>query len=269
VARGADPCAPEGSGASRGTALYAAARQGDRALVELLLDHGADPSAHLESSGNATYAARTPELRRLLMARGGRLDVYDLVWLDEDDEAVRQVAADPRAADAGCGGALAAACTRGKRELLVRLLDAGARVAPLATGCRSYLLEDPELLRLLLASGMDPDLPDWQRSTPLHDLCGRDGRGRPQPRRLESAAVLIDAGARLDARDDHYRSTPLGWAARCGLPDMVELLLARGAAVELADDEPWATPLAWARRRGHGEIADRLRRAGARASERS
>ncbi len=233
--------------------------------MELLLAHGADPNGWIDSSGSATYAARTPGLRALLVEHGGTLDTYDLVWLGEDDEAVRRVTADPRSADAGCGGALAAASTLGKRELLVRLLAAGARVPPVLTACRSYLLADPEMLRLLLASGMDPDLPNWLHATPLHDLCGRDSRGRPLPHRTECATILLDAGAAISARDEDYRSTPLAWAARSDLPDMVELLLARGAPTELPDDEPWATPLAWATRRGHARIAERLRAAGATA----
>jgi hypothetical protein len=218
-------------------------------MVALLLDHGADPNGSIDSSGSATYAAKTRELRALLLARGGRLDTYDLVWLDEDDEAVRRVAADPRSADEGCGGVLAAACSLGKRELLVRLLDAGARVPPVLTACRSYLLSDPAMLRLLLASGMNPDLPNWQRATPLHDLCGHDSRGRAQPHRAECATILLEAGATISAKDEDYRSTPLAWAARNDLPDMVELLLARGAPTNLPDDEAWATPLAWATRR--------------------
>lgn len=265
LGRGADPNAPEGAAAPRGTSLHRAARAGDRELVELLLAHGADPNSSIDSSGSATYAARTPELRALLLAHGGTVDAYELIWLGEDDEAVRRVAADPRAANAGCGGVLAVACKEGKRELLERLLAAGARVPPMLTECRSYLLSDPDLLRLLLASGMDPDLPNWQRATPLHDLCGRDSRGRPHPHRAECAAILLDAGATVSARDEDYRSTPLAWAARSGLPDMVELLLARGAPPRLPDDEPWATPLAWAIRRGHREIADLLRAAGATA----
>jgi ankyrin repeat protein len=146
---------------------------------------------------------------------------------------------------------------------VVRLLEAGARVPPVLTACRSYLWTEPDLLRLLLASGMDPNLPDWQHATPLHDLCGRDSRGRPHPRRVECATIFLDAGARISARDENYRSTPLAWAARNDLPDMVEFLLTRGAPTRLPDDEPWATPLAWATRRGHGPIADILRRAGA------
>jgi ankyrin repeat protein len=263
--RGFDPNWPEGSTAPLGVALHAAARAGDRALVELLLEHGADPNSSIDSSGSATYAAKTPELRSVLFAAGGVLDTYDLMWLDEDDEVVRRVAADPRSANAGCGGVLAAACTQGKSALLVRLLEAGARVPPVLTECRSYLLSDPAMLRLLLESGMDPNLPNWLMATPLHDLCGRDGRGRPQPHRVPCATILLDAGADISARDEDYRSTPLAWAARNNLLDMVELLLARGAPTNLADDQVWATPLAWATRRGHGRIVELLRATGATA----
>ena len=197
--RGADPNWSEGSTAPRGVALHAAARAGDREIVELLLAHGADPNSYIDSSGSATYVASTPELRALLLAAGGTLDTYDLVWLGEDDEVVRRVSADPSSANAGCGGVLAVACKEGKRELLVRLLDAGARVPPVLTECRSYLLSDPAMLRLLLDSGMDADLPNWLMATPLHDLCGRDGRGRPQSQRIPCATILLDAGANISA----------------------------------------------------------------------
>jgi ankyrin repeat protein len=231
----------------------------------MLLAQGADPNATIDSAGSATYAAATPELRTLLIEHGGTLDPFDLVFLGEDDEALRCVIADPSSANLGCGGVLAAACTLGKRDLVVRLLDSGVRVPAMLTECRSYLWSDPGLLRLLLDSGMDPDLPDWQHAAPLHSLCGRDGRGRPRPHRTECAEMFLDGGATISSRDEEYRSTPLGWATRNGLSDMVEFLLERGAPTNLADDEPWATPLAWARRRGHDAIASKLQRAGASA----
>ena len=226
--------------------------------------HGADPNGFVDSAGNAMFAAKTKEIRALLAAHGGKLDPFDLVWMDEDEEVVRRIQEEPRSAYAGCGGVLTAVCTRGKRDLLVRLLDMGVRVPPIAGGCQSYLLENPEMLRLLLARGLSPDYSSWQNLRFLHLLCSRDVRNRTMSHRTECAGILLDAGAAISARDDEYRSTPLAWAARNNLPDMVEFLIARGAPTNLPDDPSWATPLAWATRRGHTEIIATLRRAGAR-----
>ena len=94
------------------------------------------------------------------MEHGGYLDPYDLVWMDEDDEAMRIITADPSTALAGCGGVFTAVVTKGNRKLLHRLLDAGIKVHPHPqTGaCHSYLLEQPDMLReLLQRGGLDPN----------------------------------------------------------------------------------------------------------------
>jgi ankyrin repeat protein len=109
---------------------------------------------------------------------------------------------------------------------------------------------------------MNPDLPTWQRRTFLHDLCSCGKHGQTSDA-IERAQILLDAGASISARDEEYRSTPLAWAARTNMPEMVEFLLARGAPTNLPDDPPWAAPLAWAERRGHAEVAEILRRHGA------
>jgi ankyrin repeat protein len=147
--------------------MFLAAENGDVKGLRLLLERDSNLA-------RAEYWY-TPPLR--IAVREGhaeatkiRLDAFDLVRLGEDDEVVRRVAANPAAALSGCGGVFTAACKLGKRDLLVRLLEAGARVPPVLTECRSYLMSDPGMLRLLLASGMNPDLPKWQRQTPLHDL---------------------------------------------------------------------------------------------------
>jgi ankyrin repeat protein len=260
---GADPSWPE-LDAESGASLHAAVRAGDRELVELLLARGADPNGVVDSGGNAIYAAKTPELRTLMLAHGGakKLDPYDLVWMGQDDEVIRRVKEDPASAEYGCGGVFTAVCANGKRELLFRLLDAGIRVPPVVSGCQGYLLENLEMLRILLANGMSPDLANWQGQSLLHRLC-RGGKRGQVGEALVRAAILLDAGASMSARDEEYLSTPLGWAARTNMPDMVEFLLARGAPTNLTDDQPWATPLAWAERRGHAEVVEMLRKHGA------
>jgi len=107
---------------------------------------------------------------------------------------------------------------------------------PWATGAKTR-----ELNELLFEHGMDPSHPDWMLVTPLHRFAKNND--------LEKAALFIDHGADLHARDEELCSTPLAWAAKYGRTEMIELLLARGAKPNLPDDPPWATPQAWAARR--------------------
>lgn len=229
LARGADPTWPDADDSPRGGALHHAARRGHRDLVELLLQHGADPNAHVDSAGSAMFVAKTPEIRALLKAHGGTLDPYDLVWLGQDDEAFAEIAAHPESAYAGCGGVYPAVVTRSRRNLLRRLLDAGVKVPPKPSGCHTYMLEQPDMLKQLLErGGLDPDYTDENGATFLHHLCWRDPRGWTMNHRTEVAAILLDAGAALSPVDKRG-FTPLAWAAHNNLPDMVEFFRARGA----------------------------------------
>ena len=80
--------------------------------------------------------------------------------------------------------------TKGKRDLLRRLLDAGVRAPAVLTGCQGYLLEHTDMLRTLLAHGMSADLMNWQHQTLLHLVCrGPDTTGRA----IELAGVLLDS----------------------------------------------------------------------------
>ncbi|MBI4661919.1 MAG: ankyrin repeat domain-containing protein, partial [Verrucomicrobia bacterium] len=79
---------------------------------------------------------------------------------------------------------------------------------------------------------------------------------------VQKARLLLDHGADINAMDDDYSSTPLGYAAHWGQREMAAFLLERGAEVNKAG-APWATPLAWARRKGHADIEADLRQAGA------
>lgn len=127
------------------------------------------------------------------------------------------------------------------------------------TECKSYLYHAPHMTHQLLEHGLDPNLPDWQRRTPLHDLCAGI-------RHVEETAALVqmflEHGANIDAIDEEDRSTPLGIAAREGNMALVDLLLENGANPNVSGAN-WATPLAWAERRGHEEISALLRQRGA------
>jgi ankyrin repeat protein len=260
--RGADPNWGEPT-AAKGRALHLAARAGKRDLVALLLQRGADPNSAVDSSGNAYVAAATPEIRALLASHGATPDPYDTSWID-DEEQLQRVAADPTEV-VRISAAFTMVAGDGQKDRLARLFAAGLRVPPIITGCQGYLLADTEMLCTLLAHGMSPDLMNWQHQTLLHLVCqAHDYRGRDKgDGAVERAAMLLDAGASLSARDDEYRSTPLAWAARTNALQLAELLLARQAPTTLPDDESWATPLAWAERRGHARMAALLRSHGA------
>jgi ankyrin repeat protein len=249
--RGAHPRWDEPD-ADHGTCVHHAAIRGNLDMVKLLLEHGADPDEGIDSTSSAAVFAATPEIRALLESLTADLNPYETDWISQDETLARVAANPPDAHFIGAAFAMSA----DRPELLARLHGAGLRMPAVHTSCQGYLLK-ADALRALLAHGMSADQMNWQHQTLLHHASTRDNS--------ECAAILLDAGATITARDDEYRSTPLGWAARTNLPTMVAFLLSRGAPTNLTDDEPWATPLAWATRRGHAQVVDLLRRAGARS----
>ena len=189
-------------------------------------------------------------------------ETSNLPVVNEMRDAIRQVLS---AETARRQQRTAAGLARSQHMLNRRESSRELRVPSVLTGCQGYLLAHADMLRTLLAHGMSPDLVNWQHQTLLHLVCeARDYRGRTKTNgAVERAAILLDAGATISARDEEYRSTPLAWAARTNAVEMVGFLLGRGAPTNFPDDEPWATPLAWAERRQHAEIVSILRQHGA------
>jgi ankyrin repeat protein len=176
---GADPNLPEEQFAPRGKALYAAVYNGHYEIAKLLLERGAFPNPPVESSGDALWVSRE--------------------W-------------------------------RPDKRMEELLLSYGATP-------RDERREEDWSTREY----------NWLRISPLHEAARRGD--------VAEANKLLESGADLTARDEHLRSTPLAWAAKFGQLEMVKFLLQRGAPKNLPDDPPWATPLAWAIKRGHGDIA--------------
>ena len=176
---GADPNLAEEQIAPKGKALYSAVYHGHYEIAKLLLERGAFPNPPVESSGDALWVSRE--------------------W-------------------------------RPNKRMEQLLLSYGA------TPRQEHRDED-----------WPTRAQNWLRISPLHEAARKGD--------LREAKKLLESGADLTARDEHLRSTPLAWAARYGQHKMVKFLLKRGAPKSLPDDPPWATPLAWAIRRGHDEIA--------------
>jgi ankyrin repeat protein len=260
LARGADPNLPEEGIAPQGHALYSAAANGHYEIARLLLEHGANPNPAVESSGDALNRAisnRDQRMIDLLCSYGAAQELHILAYYGDVRTAAAMFALKPELADNP--EALMNAAGQGHvsfaRLLLRYQPDLPKRLTFPAWSVGG---KTRELNELLFRHGMDPSQPDWLRITPLHQFARKDD--------VETAAIFIEHGADLNARDEDICSTPLGWAARSGKLEMVELLLKSGAKTNLADDAPdllWATPLAWATRRGHGEIVELLKRHGA------
>ncbi len=246
--RGADPNLPEEGIAPHGHALYSAVYNGHYETAKLLLEKGAYPSPEVESSADALSIAMMKsdeKMVELLCSYGASRNVGLLAHYGDVKTAAAVFAANPALADDP--GALGSAAGNGN-EAFVRLMlryqpDLPKRVA---VGAKTR-----ELTELLFEHGMNASHRDWLGITPLHEFA-RKGE-------VENAALFIDHGADLDARDEDICSTPLGWAAKFAKTRMVELLLRRGAKPNLSGDPPWATPLAWATRRGHHHIVELLK----------
>jgi ankyrin repeat protein len=138
------------------------------------------------------------------------------------------------------------AAARGHEAILRLMLDHRPRVIDRV----SVAAKTRALTEFLFQRGMNPNLAGWLGVTPLH-LFARQGE-------IDHAAMFLDRGANLDARDEEFCTTPLGYAALNGKLQMTEFLLTRGARPLLPDDLPWATPIALATHRGHAEIVSLL-----------
>lgn len=124
---------------------------------------------------------------------------------------------------------------------------------------RAAKAADVAAIRLLLAHGADPNLPNIQGVTPVMAAAGLgsneiDTRGRfkTQPDQIASIDLLVKGGADINAHDNRGQ-TALHGAALFGYDDVIKDLVAHNANVN-AKDEKGMTPLdsAMGRAGGHG-----------------
>src|SRR6185295_13677842 len=240
----------------------------------------ADPKGEYSDRGTALYAAYGQKrwaMVKLLESHGAFLDAESVGYLG-DMELARQMFADEAAGRLRKGviapGTTVAEAFIGKGHLdLVRM--ASERIQwprddprwhwPMLQALWSDGAEGKDLECFLLLLHRANASVSSQGRTLLHHVMALGpipgfGKDLTPERRLAFAKPLLDAGARLDIRDDLLKSTPLGWACRWGRVEGVKLLLERGADPVEADAEPWARPLAWAEKKGHREIVDCLLR---------
>jgi ankyrin repeat protein len=275
---------------SQGHPLWNAAAMGLTEIANLLLDRGADPNVHVDSSESpvhSAYSHKQWKMVDLLRSRGGFVTA-DTAALYRETELARQILADEERGTSprnitltegslvedllrfgGDGGAteivrmaLARVDWPGNDVRWFRMLAAPLsfwhHIPWLQAGNKEldrngYL----ECFRLVLGA-CDANIVGSFGRTNLHEIAAmRDWITEDEVIAFGRAA--LEAGARSDGRDDILKSTPLGWACRWGRIKLVQLLMEYGAVAEEKDAEMWAQPLVWAQKMGHGKIASLLR----------
>jgi uncharacterized protein len=125
---------------------------------------------------------------------------------------------------------------------------------------RAAKAADVPAIRLLLAHGANPNLPNIQGVTPIMAAAGLgsneiDTRGRfkTQAQQVESIDLLVKAGGDINAHETRMGQTALHGAALFGYDDVVKALVAHNADPK-AKDAKGMTPVdsAMGRAGGHG-----------------
>ena len=178
---GADPNLPEEQYAPKGRALYSAVYHGHYDIAKLLLDRGAFPNPPVESSGDALWISREwrpdPRMEQLLLSYGATEQNRPA----EDWE------------------------SRAGNWL---------RISPLHRAARKG---DVDKARALLDAGADLTARDEHlRSTPLA-WAAKFGQ-------VEMVKFLLERGAPKSLPDDPAWATPLAWATRRGHDEIARLL---------------------------------------------
>jgi len=275
---------------SQGYPLWYCAALGRREMAEMLLQRGANPNIHVDSSGSAVYSAYSHkqwDMVELLRRHGGVVSADTAAIYRQTDLARHMLADEAR-------GELPEGIVSPGKPVAEELLRFGAsggaaEIVRMALERIDWPRDDPRWFRILteplyfwhhipwlyagnreldrgtylpcfrlILERCDPNMIGSFGRTVLHEVAAM----REHVTEEEAAAfawALLDAGARMDVRDDILQSTPLGWACRWGRAGVAKALLERGADPVEADAELWAQPRAWAEKMGHGGVVRVLR----------
>ena len=257
-----------------GGPLDACAQWGRLAIAETLLKHGADPNPkpHISKTPIAWAYEKDDRPMIELLERYGAVAHPVAVGLSGNVEKAAKLVADDAAGKLPLGF-IGPQDTLGDLLLWSGAAGGHPEMVRLALPLYNLPRDDPrwwwmlwhplfgslECFQLVLQH-CDPNVSLYFGRTILHDIVGMYGR-EPNPAARDRtgdaigfATAVLDAGGRLDIRDDLLLSTPLGWACRWGLTDLVQLFLSRGADPIERDAEPWATPRAWAIKGSHSAV---------------
>ncbi|KAF8251579.1 ankyrin [Wilcoxina mikolae CBS 423.85] len=236
INRGADVSI---AGPGNRTPLMAAASNGQAVTLRQLLDHGAEINTCADGGFTAIHFAAQNghlEIVRKLLDKGA-----DLEAISEEGQT-----------------ALHLSCDRGWLSVVAELLKRGANInatdkkgdIPVHIAARKGHIC---ILEALADSGAKISFGNTLKSTPLH-CAAEEGQH-------EAVKKLLELGANIDACDKS-RDRPLHIAARFGRSKVVTELL-QGGAFEDSQNQRGSTPLVLGASGGYVEVVDALLAAGA------
>jgi ankyrin repeat protein len=223
--------------------LYWAASLGDLALVQSLVENGAN-----------------------VMKRGGKFEspLGAAAYHGHSDvvEYLLRQGANPNLPSRYFGNVLQIAALGGSVKVVKQLIDAGADVnaqggghntstALVAAASKDHI----DVVILLVKHGADLNIGSRFHGSPLYQAAAAGG--------TKTVITLLGAGADINGIGDSG-GTPLYAAAESGSLSLVQLLLQRGADVNKgALSAPYGYPVTTAAREGHSQVVRTLIRAGA------
>jgi len=278
---------------SQGYPLWHCAATGKQAMAELLLQRGANPNVHVDSSGSPVYAAYSHHQWAMveLLKRHGGVVTPDIVGLYRETSLASEMLAGTATALLP-DGTVPAGRTLEDYLLEFALSGGAADIVRMALAHIDWPRGDSRWFRMLargtdfwnhipwlragnhdldrrsyisgfrlLVERCDPNVAGGFGRTALHEVAA-SGDHVTEAEATALAAILLDAGARTAVRDELLRSTPLGWACRWGRAGVVRVMLQHGADPIERDAEPWARPRAWAEKMNRAAVVAVLREYG-------